>query len=166
MTHHFSDVTRLTSTSKPVLPSDDSRRSDTFAKHFAKHFPRDATPQQLRENIDLDVLWQGNPLSCVKTFKTPKCRLCTMERLFILKLTASKKISLVNSRSEIYGACRQNPKFHRFSTDDPPGEKVEINTNVQVRRPLLTANSNVPITPFSNRESLDNPLRYCQTITV
>ena len=92
MTHHFSDVTRLTSTSKPVLPSDDSRRSDTFAKHFAKHFPQDATPQQLWENLNLDVLWQGNPLSCVNTFKMPKCCLCTMERLFIFKLTASKKI--------------------------------------------------------------------------
>jgi hypothetical protein len=28
------------------------------------------TAQQLRENLNLDVLWQGNPLSCVKMFKT------------------------------------------------------------------------------------------------
>ena len=123
MTHHFTDATRLTSTSKPVLPSDNNRHSDTFAKHFAKHFPQDATPQQLRENLILDILLQGNLLSCVKTFKTPKCHLCTMEQLSVFKLTASKKIKLVNSRSEIYGACRQNLKIHRFSTDDPLGEK-------------------------------------------
>eukprot|EP00957_Ditylum_brightwellii_P071811 5458299-Ditylum_brightwellii.AAC.1 len=54
MTHHFTDITRLISTSKLVLPSDNSRQSDTFAKHFAKHFPWDANPQQLQENLDLD----------------------------------------------------------------------------------------------------------------
>eukprot|EP00957_Ditylum_brightwellii_P207035 15351175-Ditylum_brightwellii.AAC.1 len=58
MTEHFADVVRLTSTTKPALPEDDTRRSDTFAKHFAKHFPRDTTAQQLHENIDLDILWQ------------------------------------------------------------------------------------------------------------
>ena len=123
MTQHFADVSRLTATDKPQLAMDDKRRSDTFASHFAKHFPRNCTAQQLRENIEFDILWQGNLLSCVKTFQTQKCRLCTMECLFILKL--GKKHNLINRRDELYGSCRQNPKLHRFNTDDPPGEKVE-----------------------------------------
>ena len=41
MTQQFSDVVRLTS--KPKLAKDDKRRSNTFAKHFAAHFPRDTT---------------------------------------------------------------------------------------------------------------------------
>ncbi len=93
-------------------------------------------------------------------FKTPKCRLCTMERLFILELSVGKKTKLINSRSEIYGACRQNPKLHRFNTDDPTGEKVKttINPNVRNSRPLYIA---------SRRESLSGiPPLYCQTITV
>ena len=69
MTQDFSDVARLTPTKKPKLAKDDKCKSDTFAKHFAAHFPRDATAQQLRENLELDVLWQGNLLSCIKTFK-------------------------------------------------------------------------------------------------
>eukprot|EP00957_Ditylum_brightwellii_P194723 14832775-Ditylum_brightwellii.AAC.1 len=43
MTQHYSDVVRLTATKKPDLPEDNARRSDTFAKHVAKHFPRDTT---------------------------------------------------------------------------------------------------------------------------
>eukprot|EP00957_Ditylum_brightwellii_P169217 12879961-Ditylum_brightwellii.AAC.1 len=58
MTQYYTDVTRLTFTTKPKLAKDDKRRSDTFAKHFAAHFPIDATAQQLRENLNLDVLWQ------------------------------------------------------------------------------------------------------------
>ena len=27
-------------------------------------------------------------------------------------------MSLINSNSEIYGACRHHPKFHRFDTDE------------------------------------------------
>ena len=124
MTQHFADVVRLTSTTKKPLPLDDKRQSDTFVSHFEKHFPQNVTAQQLRENIEFDILWQGNPLSCIKTFKTPRCRICTMERLFIFKLSKSTK--LVNCRNKLYGACKQKPKFHRFNTDDPLGEKVEM----------------------------------------
>eukprot|EP00957_Ditylum_brightwellii_P134938 10288057-Ditylum_brightwellii.AAC.1 len=55
MTQHYTDITRLTSTTKPKLAKDDKRCSDTFTKHFAAHFPRDAN---VGENLNLDVLWQ------------------------------------------------------------------------------------------------------------
>eukprot|EP00957_Ditylum_brightwellii_P175983 13400564-Ditylum_brightwellii.AAC.1 len=54
-----------------------------------------------------------------------------MERMYILKLGKTGK--LVNRRSEIYGACKQNLKLHGFNTDDPLGEKVETD------RPILAA---------------------------
>ena len=164
MTQHFADVSRLTATDKPQLAMDDKRRSDTFASHFAKHFPRNCTAQQLRENIEFDILWQGNPLSCVKTFQTQKCRLCTMERLFILKL--GKKHNLINRRDELYGSCRQNPKLHRFNTDDPTGEKVK--TNMPVRgNPVAAPVLRTRLTPSSSQDSLDlHRFPYCQTITV
>ena len=178
MTQHFNDVVRLTSTTKKPLPLDDKRRSDTFASHFEKHFPANATAQQLRENIEFDILWQGNPLSCVKTFKTPKCRICTMERMYILKLGKTEK--LVNRRSEIYGACKQNPKLHRFNTDDPPGEKVETDRPIRrtppgfifdpvgqtlaaVRRYSKQQGTSLPIT---GQPRLMNYFPYCQTIQV
>ena len=59
MTQHFADVVRLISAKKAPLPLEDKHQSDTFALHFEKHFPRNATAQQLWENIDLDILWQG-----------------------------------------------------------------------------------------------------------
>ena len=86
-----------------------------------------------------------------------------MECLFIFKLGKSTK--LVNRRNELYGACKQNPKLHRFNTDDPLGKKVltEINTNVEIQEQLYTANCNV----LENRNSIPvfqtNPLQYCQT---
>ena len=55
-----------------IHSKDDKCRSDTFPKYVAAQFPKDATAQQLRENLDLDALQQGNPLSCVKTFKMLK----------------------------------------------------------------------------------------------
>eukprot|EP00957_Ditylum_brightwellii_P086732 6599779-Ditylum_brightwellii.AAC.1 len=58
MTEHFSDIVQLASTAKPALLEDDARQSDTFAKYFAKHFPCDATAQQLCKTLDLDVSWQ------------------------------------------------------------------------------------------------------------
>ena len=104
---------------KKLKAKKDSLRSDTFAKHFQSHFPKDATPQQIRSNVELSILWEGDPLSCVKTFQQAKCRLCTNERLHILYGSFNKKVNLMNRRSEIYGACCHKPKFHRFlSTDD------------------------------------------------
>ena len=90
MTQHFADIVGLTSTTKKHLPLDPKRQNDIFVSHFKKHFSRNATAQQLHENIEFDILWQGNPLSCVKTFKTHRCHICTMERLFIFKLSKSK----------------------------------------------------------------------------
>ena len=68
-----------------------------------------------RKHISSEVVWQGNPISAVKTFKTPHCALCNRERLEILKRSRQKPHLLINSCSEIFGGCRHNPQFHRYS---------------------------------------------------
>eukprot|EP00957_Ditylum_brightwellii_P108189 8254610-Ditylum_brightwellii.AAC.1 len=56
MTQYFSDIVQLTSAKKSALPEDEAQCSNTFAKYFAKHFPLDATAQQLCKNLNLDIL--------------------------------------------------------------------------------------------------------------
>ena len=125
MSGHFNDVQRLCS--KGI-------RSDSYARHFATHFKKDSKPKpyQLREMQTFEILWQGNPISISKTFGTRGCQLCIREKIAIIKTGRDHPEKLINSCSEIYGACRHKPKFHRYreegkttSTDDPEkGERV------------------------------------------
>ena len=116
MQQHFSDVKRLHSKGE---------KSDSYAKHFAFHLQnfKDISPRLQRNNITCSVIWEGNPLSAVKSFGTASCMLCNQERLEILKQSRKDPKMLINSCNEIYGACRHNPKFHRYcravpSTDE------------------------------------------------
>ena len=71
-----------------------------------------------RSTNNVEVIWQGNPISCVKTFKNLNCSLCTRERLEIYNAMKEDKKNgsnlLINSLNELYGGCRHNPKFHRY----------------------------------------------------
>ena len=106
-------------------------KSDTFAKHFASHFEKGTklNNKEVRNTMTIDTLWEGNPISCTKSFGKLSCTLCMKERLHILKALGDKdETRLINSNNELYGACRHKPKFHRFthytsSTDD--GQKVQ-----------------------------------------
>ena len=107
--------------------------SDTFAKHFASHFDNgngkdgekgkrkkgQVNIAQIRKLMKVSILWQGRPISNMKTFGKLNCTLCMSERLEILKAKRLDKIlnsnKMINSSNEIYGACRHKPKFHRFS---------------------------------------------------
>ncbi|CAB9506324.1 unknown protein [Seminavis robusta] len=62
-------------------------------------------------SIEISILWQGNPISTVKTFGTRHCSLCNRERLEILKRSRESPEKLINSCNEIYGACRINLDF-------------------------------------------------------
>ena len=96
-------------------------RSDSYAKHFASTFKPDEipTPDLQRENITCSIIWQGRPISTVKTFGSRNCALCARERLEILKQSRKDPNSIINSCNEIYGACRHNPKFHRYEKQTP-----------------------------------------------
>ena len=112
--------------------------ADSFADHFARltsnfHKP---SPTLIRNTYTLHVIWKGNPLSTVKTFGTNNCILCNQERLNIFKWMRTKPDKLINRCSELFGACRHKPRFHRLapalsSTDESSmDEKVKIYTEV------------------------------------
>ena len=99
--------------------------SDSFAKHFSKHFRNDGankndqiSSKDVREITRVSILWQGNPISSMKTFGRVNCNLCMMERLEIIKAERIDRLKgegkLINSSNEFYGACRHRTKFHRY----------------------------------------------------
>ena len=58
-----------------------NKNSDSFAEHFASHFAncRDLNPQRIRKCLDMSIIWQGNPISCMKSFGRLDCTLCMQE---------------------------------------------------------------------------------------
>ncbi len=113
MQQHFSDTARL---------CNDGVKSDSFAAHFASHFndtDEDVARRMVRDIVDMEVVWQGNAISCMKSFGKLSCRLCMKERLEILKQSRKNPDKLLNSNSELYGACRHKTKFHRYTRNMP-----------------------------------------------
>ena len=103
--------------------------ADSFARHFAlvsqienKNKKKFAN-KDVREMMRMSILWYGNPISCNKSFGKWNCRLCMKERLIILEEMRKGKAAgtrhLINSASELYGACRHRPSFHRYSVTQP-----------------------------------------------
>ena len=88
---------------------------DTFAKHFAIHV--DASKKieyhDLRRIMGFRILWSGNALALSRKFSCVDCGLCARERVAIFE-KSYENVQLINSSSEIYGACRHRAKFHRF----------------------------------------------------
>jgi hypothetical protein len=135
MKGHFQDVKKL---------MEKGVHSDSYARHFAGIWPRGAaapSPGMQRDLIKCDILWQGNPISVVKTFGKSTCALCNRERMEIIKLSRSIPDKLINSCSEIHGACRHKPKFHRYHEQDTPSaderkkrERVVLEAPNPIRR--------------------------------
>ena len=101
------------------------KESSTLAKHFSQrsHWPNlppnvAPTPYQIRQKLNFEILYQGNPMTVVRHFGTVNCRICMREKLEILRHSFDPDVNLINSRSEIHGSCRHQPRFHRFSADD------------------------------------------------
>ena len=130
MNQHFADAKNL------VNKGD---FSDSFAKHFASHFNNENNESSIakgdvRNITDIEILWQGKPISTVKTFKNLNCSSCTRERLEIYKAMRNDKKNntnfLINSLNELCGGCRHIPRFHRFcnicpeSADEAKAEKL------------------------------------------
>ena len=109
---HFSDLQRLLK---------NGQKSDSFAAHFVQHFKSTTSCTELRKCMTFNVLKQLNPIGTMKTFTKPDCNLCMQERLTTLKMIRDKRVTVMNKKSEIYGACRHQTCFHQFflSTDDP-----------------------------------------------
>ena len=109
MGEHYNDV------KKAVELGEDS---GSFAAHFKKHFVGKAKVRapEVRALCATKILWKANPIPCVKPFKKMSCALCMRERAEIIKRALKNDKKTINSNSELYGACKHNPKFHRFTT--------------------------------------------------
>ena len=92
------------------------KSSDSFALHFASLVPEGTAKKNVKDfiKVKVDILWQGDPLSCVKTFGTRSCKLCAKERYAIIKLTRETPNLAINKCNEVHGACHHKPRFHRF----------------------------------------------------
>ena len=106
MEQHFQDIAQKVQHDK---------NSDTFAAHFATHSDQKPTPQKCRETMHFKVLAKVNPIGSMKTWGKPSCTLCMKERLKIVSRSRRRYRNLINACSDIYGACRHNPRFHRFT---------------------------------------------------
>ena len=95
-------------------------KSTAFAEHFGTVFAnfQQLTPTLLTNSITYSVLWKGNPLSTVKTFRTPHCKLCTKEKLEILKRARYKPRTLINRKRDLHEACNHKPHFHRYHDEE------------------------------------------------
>ncbi len=114
MRGHFRDVKRL---------MEKGVHSDSYARHFAGIWPRGAeipSPGMQHNLIKCEILWQGNPISAVKTFGKNICSLCNREWMEIIKISRSNPDILINSCLEIHGACHHKPRFHRYHEQETP----------------------------------------------
>jgi len=119
MQQHFNEVQKLVKLDE---------KSDLHAKHFATQFyDTNLSPTNQRGGTTCSIIWQGNPISVVKTFATKNCALCAKERLEILKQSRSNPQLFINSNNEIYGACRDRPRFHRHVKQITPSTDESIN---------------------------------------
>ena len=106
MNAHYNDVQQLVK---------NGTLSDSFASHFVQHFNQKPSHQELRNIMKFEILSSVKPIGAMKTFGKPECTLCMKERLSILDFIRKKSVHVMNSCSEIYGACRHKTRFHRFA---------------------------------------------------
>ena len=100
---------------------------------------------EARTVVKMSIEWQGNPISCNKSFGTLNCSLCMHERLIILKNSRNDPSKIINTSTEFYGACRHKPRFHRYpdncttlSTDDEHLSSERVMPAVENNTPNLT----------------------------
>ena len=106
MEQHFQDVAQKVANNK---------NSDSFAAHFAKHFTQKLGPQECREIMSFGILSTVNPKGSIKTWVKSSCTLCMKERIEIIDNSRRRYSRIINACSEVYGACRLFPIFHRFT---------------------------------------------------
>ena len=137
------------------------KKSDSFAKHFATLIPKNTERKEMTKHVKVkvEILWKGNPLSCVKTFGTRGCKLCAKERIEILKLVRLEPKKAINKNNEIYGACRHKPRFHKFCrlTETAHASTDESKMDERVNQPNSITSTSTTSSAFSfeSQDSFD-----------
>jgi hypothetical protein len=107
MGQHLNDVKKLVTK---------GTKSDSFASHFTQHCKKEVKPtsDEIRKMMKVKIVWQGNAISCMKSFGKLNCSLCMPERIEILCTIPQEEWKIINHCNEIYGACQHKTSFHRF----------------------------------------------------
>ena len=91
----------------------------------------------MRKITEVEVLWNGDPISCSKLFGEVSCKLCLKEKVEIFKYQCKHPDLLLNRGIGIFNDCncRRHKRFHRlerkkassvphsFSTDEGTPER-------------------------------------------
>jgi hypothetical protein len=64
--------------------------------------------------MKVKIIWQGNAISCMKSFGKLNCSLCLHVRIKILRTICEEEWKIINNCNEINGACQHKTRFHRF----------------------------------------------------
>jgi hypothetical protein len=110
MGQHLNDIKKL---------STKGIKLDLFATHFTHHCKKEVKPinDELRKMMKVKIFWQGNAISCMKSFGKLNCSLCMWERIEILCTIHQEECIIINHCNEIYGACRHKTRFYRFQKE-------------------------------------------------
>ena len=103
MDGHFSDLLCLLK---------NGQESDSFATHFEHNFNSTTSRADPRKYMTFKVVKQLNPIGAMNTSTKPNFNPCMEERLTTLKNIRDKRVTIMNKKSEIYGACRNKTTFH------------------------------------------------------
>ena len=104
------------------------------------------------------ILYKGNRIKCAKSQKTIGCKLCMRERREILHRMRNEPQSIINDRSEIYGACKCNTRFHKLCCIDQTLRKRKA------QKKLASSQSSRPKRPTPPKSSASkSSYNCCQT---
>jgi hypothetical protein len=78
---------------------------------------------------------EGKPAIAVKTFGKNSFKLCNREQMPIVKAEHNNPKNLINSRSELHGACRHLPRFQRLSL------KTKLSADERMKREKIDLES-------------------------
>jgi hypothetical protein len=91
-------------------------------------------PGMQRDMITSKIIWKGNPMTVGKSFGMNSYKLCSRERMEIIKRSFDPERRTINSRLEIHGACRHLPRFHRLQQSFSSADERKKRKRVSVQQ--------------------------------
>ena len=112
--------------------------SSEFPSNCQYILPKDKklSRQELRALMSFKVLNSSNPILAKKTIGTNQSKLCTDEKIRILKNSKNSGTNLINKCFKVYGACRHRTKFHRFPSHNNGTDETSYSLVERVTSPL------------------------------
>ena len=106
MEQHFQHVAQKVANDKNL---------ETFAAHFAKNITKKPIPQQRCKIMSFYIIYSVKPIGSMKIWGKSCCTLCMKEKIEIIDNSLRGYSRVINTFSEVYGACRQISTFYRFT---------------------------------------------------